>query len=449
MKHKKLIALFLLFIFLVNIFPVYATSIKEEETLYAEGLKSFNTGKYEAAIVQFDLAIKLNPNMIKAYETKAEAYYALGDYNAAITSCDAVISRKSNPYYAWFRKGASLYRMSEYQDAINAFDKGISLNATYQPLWVNKGDALVKLLKYNDAVVCFDQADKLLPDSTLVSRGNMFLYQDKFSEALAYYTRAIEKKPDDANTLLKKGYALHGLDRLAECIEVLKAFIKLNAEVSIAYYELSIVYAENGNNSDAIASLSKAVSLDSFYAAEAKDEKAFDAIRDNIEFVYIVMNAYDQIDDTYFNASILNKDLLAGVSFLKPDVIEAKSELDKATTVANQFLSDLSTGNIYNESTATIHQLSTASPVRKEMIAGGRAYKLLSLVGVNSKFTLEQTKVLYAGWADEILKAVILQIDSSVQLDGTQTKATDTLVLIQENGTWKIYQALYKVQDDQ
>ncbi len=64
--------------------------------------------------------------------------------------------------------------------------------------------------------------------------------------------------------------------------------IRLKPNFAIAHYNLARVYAQRNEKSAAIKSLKNAINLDSRYANLAQNEKAFDNIRESLEFQQMV-----------------------------------------------------------------------------------------------------------------------------------------------------------------
>ena len=64
----------------------------DAEALLRQGIELYDLGRYQEAIVMFDRALALFPDLSKAYYFKGIALYDLGKYEEAIDSYDHVVA---------------------------------------------------------------------------------------------------------------------------------------------------------------------------------------------------------------------------------------------------------------------------------------------------------------------------------------------------------------------
>ena len=100
----KKIKIGVLVLVLITIFfltrNIYVQIYIQESTREAmnKGMEYEKAGKYDAAITEFNKAIKLNPRFIQAYNNRGVAYNAKGELNQAIADYNKAI--ELNPKYA-------------------------------------------------------------------------------------------------------------------------------------------------------------------------------------------------------------------------------------------------------------------------------------------------------------------------------------------------------------
>ncbi len=75
--------------------------------------------------------------------------------------------------------------------------------------------------------------------------------QQKYDEAIAELTQAIEVDPKFADAYLALGHALHKLGRLPEAAESIAKAIAINGREALYHTSLSTVYRDMGRISDA------------------------------------------------------------------------------------------------------------------------------------------------------------------------------------------------------
>ena len=282
---------------------------------YNQGRAKHNIGQYEAAIVDYNTAIRLKPDHALIYYDRGEAKYHSGQYEAAITDYDTFIRLKPDDVLnalAYWMRGLVKYKLGQYEAAIADYDIFIRLKPDYarEPeyacIYHLRGLAKVKLGQtreaekdWQDALKLATQADNvelknqiesLLHQSTgpqvkldfkpkqekvvhhsknqvktsdsaidCYNRGKAKHDLGQYEEAIADYDTAIQLKPDHA-LRLKPNHALIYYNR-AEAKRHLglygvaiwdyDAAIRLNSDYTLAYYNRGNAKAELGQTGEA------------------------------------------------------------------------------------------------------------------------------------------------------------------------------------------------------
>ena len=103
------------------------------------------------------------------------------------------------------------------------------MNATE---WKDKGNAFVKEKKYQEALDCYTEAIKLDANNHILysNRSAMESNLEKFEDALKDAEKALEIKSDYVKGFLRKGTALKGLNKLDEAVNAFKEGLKIAPE---------------------------------------------------------------------------------------------------------------------------------------------------------------------------------------------------------------------------
>ena len=182
-----------------------------------KGIQLYDRGKYDEAIVAYDRAIVLNPQLAAVWNNKGYVLTDQGKYDDATLNFDRAIALDPQLAPAWVGQGATLYHQGKYKEAIQACDKAIQLDPNNAIAWSNKGFSLYELGKYNDAITCFNEAISLKPDKVAwKGKGDCLFQLADYNQALYCYNEAIKLNPDFALAWHNKGSALKMLGRNVE-----------------------------------------------------------------------------------------------------------------------------------------------------------------------------------------------------------------------------------------
>ena len=209
---------------------------------------------HQKAVIAYDAAIAIKPDLHEAFSNKGVALAALGRTEDAIAAYDAAIAIKPDLHEAFYNKGVALKALGRPEDAIDAYDAAIAIKPDYHEAFYNKGVALAALGRPEEAIDAFDAAIAIKPD-----------YHEAFSN---------------------KGVALAALGRPEEAIDAFDAAIAIKPDLHEAFYNKACLYALLLQLDGALDYLQKAIALDGTnkYIEMAKTDTDFDAIRDRPQF---------------------------------------------------------------------------------------------------------------------------------------------------------------------
>ncbi len=176
--------------------------LKEEKNnsqvynLYAFVLYSFKD--FDEAIINFNHAIKINPNYIEAYNGRGNALIKLQKFDEAIINFNQALKINPNSFEAYNNLGSALIKLEKFDEAIINFDQVIKIKSNYAQAYHGKAYALMKSLKFDEAIINFNQALKINPNyaNAYNNMGSVFYELGRWEEASNCYIKTLEINPN-------------------------------------------------------------------------------------------------------------------------------------------------------------------------------------------------------------------------------------------------------------
>lgn len=230
---------------------------------YSLGIEKSDAKDYAGAIIDFNKAIELNPEYVRAYYERGRTQARLGDNASAIASCTQTIKIDPQDADAYYGRGTVKARLGNYIEAIVDLDKAIELDAQHANAYTNRGLVKLGLGKSED------------------TRGNIEEAQRLCKAAIADCEKAIQMDPEDADAYNGRGAAKLALDDFEEAILDFNKTVQIDAKHVDAFNNLGAAKVrlgdfedERGNTKEArklyeaaIADCNKAVQIDPEYAS--------------------------------------------------------------------------------------------------------------------------------------------------------------------------------------
>jgi len=192
-----------------------------------KGNALYKKKEFDNAIMEYDRALSIEPDNFNIILNKAAAYFEKNESDKCIELCKNVVeegrSKKADFQLiakAFSRMGNAYLKQERYEEAIEAYDK--SLTEHNNPDVGKQKKKAEKLKKEKDEKLYLD------PEKSKVEKdkGNEFFKHQKFPEAIAAYTEAIRRNPQDAVLYSNRAAAYTKLGEfqlgLNDCEEALK-----------------------------------------------------------------------------------------------------------------------------------------------------------------------------------------------------------------------------------
>jgi tetratricopeptide (TPR) repeat protein len=206
------------------------SSLARSKVYFLEGIIHSDEEDYEAAVIDYNQAIELDPK-------------------------DAI---------AYYNRGLIHTKLQDYKAALEDFTRAIDLNPELAQAYNNRGITYHEREKYKAALADYDYAIKLNPEDAIVynNRGLTYAAMKDYKAALADYNHAIELDPDDAAAYNNRGLTYAAVEDYGAALADYNRAIELNPEDAIAYYNRSRIHYATGNYTAAQADYDHAINLD-------------------------------------------------------------------------------------------------------------------------------------------------------------------------------------------
>lgn len=151
---------------------------------------------------------------------------------------------------------------------------------------LEKGITLMSLRRYDEAIEYFNKAIDLRPNyaEAYNLKANAYIQNGRFNEAIELLDTAIKLKPNYRDAYLNKGTALFSLKRIEESISQYIKAIELDPNYPEAYFNLGSCYMILPNKKkEAIKAFSKAIELKKDYPAAYYNRACAYCVEDDID----------------------------------------------------------------------------------------------------------------------------------------------------------------------
>jgi len=250
------------------VFALIAISAFAQDPV-AKGIDEFREGRYAAAKITLEQALKKNPGDAHARTFLALARAATGGCESAASDLTAAYTGQSGD----LKRLAGL-ALAQCDLAGNRLDRALPIVLELEKQFPNDADVLYEAAKlhmkaWNDVVF---QMFQKTPASYRVNQvsAEIFEIEGHYAEAVAEYHKAIEKNPSAINLHFRLARALlmqsHTPEAMKQARGEFEAELKLNPEDAVAEYEIGQICQAENRLQEAATHFERAVALSPDFA---------------------------------------------------------------------------------------------------------------------------------------------------------------------------------------
>ena len=217
----------------------------------------------EAAIVSYERAVVLQPDLLAAHLALGNTLDQLGRHAPAVRSFGRVLALDPAHVQALNNRGNALRSLLRFEAAVADYDRAIELCAPLPEPHFNRGLALHELRRLDEALASFDRAISLRPGYAAAhfARGNVLKDARQLTAALASYDQAIAAQSGFAEAFCNRGNVLGELERLDEALASYATALALAPGRADTHCNAGKLLCELGRDAEALASLDRALAL--------------------------------------------------------------------------------------------------------------------------------------------------------------------------------------------
>ncbi len=210
------------------------------------GILLRNEGQLQAAIEQYEEALRLKPDYVEAHHNLGNALLQAGQLPAAIGRYEQALKINPDYPYAHNNLGRALFQLGKLSEAQKAFEAAVRIKPDYAEAHHNLGNALLQAGQVSEAIGHYQQALKINPDyaEAHYNLGNALLQAGQVSEAIGHYENVLKSNPEHPDVYNNIGGALLMMGRLPEAKKAFEAALRIKPDFGPALENLSLLRAQ-------------------------------------------------------------------------------------------------------------------------------------------------------------------------------------------------------------
>lgn len=220
--------------------------------------------RYEEALKDFSRAIELDPKYAWAIGSRGQVYHAMQNYAQALVDLNHAIELDSTLDWAICARGETYRLMERYEEALKDFNRAIQLNPEYADALGSRGQVYRAMQNYEQALVDLNHATELDPtlDWAIAERGETYRLVGRYEEALKDFNRALELDPKYTFALSSRGQTYRQMEQYEKALADLNHAIELDPKLDWAITERGETYRLMERYEEALADFNHALELD-------------------------------------------------------------------------------------------------------------------------------------------------------------------------------------------
>jgi tetratricopeptide (TPR) repeat protein len=164
--------------------------------------------KPDAAIADYDAALKAQPDFAEAFDGRAWIYMTRSGYDAALADLNKAIELlpPSSAGIARYYRGYAFLKLNNYPQALADLNEAQRLQPNNADIYLARGDVEQAQENYDAALRDFDEFSKRAPKDARgpISRGSVLDAMGRSQEALSAFEGAVALEPGNASALAER-----------------------------------------------------------------------------------------------------------------------------------------------------------------------------------------------------------------------------------------------------
>ncbi|MFI7501349.1 tetratricopeptide repeat protein [Streptomyces sp. NPDC049687] len=222
-----------------------------------------NDSQYESALAEYDRAVELDPDLVRAHYGRGLTLQLTGDLPAALAAFDRADALAPDTDWIIGERAETLRLAGRFEEAAADYDRAIALDPAYAEALAGRGAVRHALGRYDEALADFDRAVSLDGDYlwALVRRARLRRTREEWDEAFADLDRAVALAPDSPWVASERGDAHRVAGRYEEAVTELTRALSLEPDYPSALASRGACHLELGRPEEARTDLDRAVEL--------------------------------------------------------------------------------------------------------------------------------------------------------------------------------------------
>ncbi|WP_293144537.1 serine/threonine-protein kinase [Okeania sp. SIO3I5] len=235
------------------------------EKLFEKGVENARDGNQQAAISDYNRAIKLNPSEAKYFYKRGNAYYESENYQNAIDDYSEAIALNPSYVNAYFNRGVAYFDRQNYPGAIDDLTQVLRLKPQDAEAYYKRGLVYYKSQNYDAAIKDYTQVIRLQPNDVdaYQSRGVARAANNDLQGSIADYTEMIKIQPEKIDGYYRRGRARFFLGDYQGSLDDYNQVIKIDPQNEDGYARRCSTYLNLAEYEKAVSDCTEAIQINS------------------------------------------------------------------------------------------------------------------------------------------------------------------------------------------
>ncbi|MFI5303154.1 MAG: tetratricopeptide repeat protein [Nitrospiria bacterium] len=173
---------------------------KDKLAHYGLGHVYYVQNRYAESLKEFERVVKIDPEYSEAYNYSGTVYEAMGDLNSALKQYQLALKNQlyQTPQYVHYNISGVYFKQEKYQEAISELQKAVHIDPGYALAYRSLGEVYLKVGDENSALKSLEESSKLFPGDPLThfKLGEIYLKNKLYPKADIEFKKVVSLVPD-------------------------------------------------------------------------------------------------------------------------------------------------------------------------------------------------------------------------------------------------------------